>query len=136
MSTGGGARFEVRAAEPAAAQLKEWRARALVKPRSAAGKLWKSVREVLDDWLTDPELALAHKHALTDDLKNVFRIAFGARMRLFYLVSSRRRRVVVLLIGYRKDGDKNDAYEVLRRRIKAGEFDAIFEELGVEKPKL
>ncbi len=73
---------------------------------------------------------------LKEDLAGVFRVKVGKRIRIFYLASSVHNTAIVLMIGYRKEGDKNDAYEVLRRLLHRGAFDAHFAELGVRKPKL
>jgi hypothetical protein len=42
---------------------------------------------------------------------------------------------VVLFIGYRKEGDKHDAYVEFERHLKRGAFDQQFAELGLPKPK-
>lgn len=46
----------------------------------------------------------------------------------------KKKRSILLWVGYRKEGDKNDAYEEMRRRMKNGDFDVHFEELGIKKP--
>jgi hypothetical protein len=57
------------------------------------------------------------------------------RIRVFYAASSERARAVVLLLGYRKQGDKRDAYAELERLLRRKDFDRVFEDLGVKKPK-
>jgi len=58
------------------------------------------------------------------------------RLRVFFIASEPTKRAIVLCLGYRKAGDKNDAYEEVRRLIRRGSFDPQFAELGITKPKL
>ncbi|MEK6608518.1 MAG: hypothetical protein AABZ30_12735 [Myxococcota bacterium] len=70
---------------------------------------------------------------LKHDLAGIFRDKFG-RMRIFWAASSERRRVVVLLFGYRKEGDRKDAYEVPRRVLRSPELAPSFEWVGARNP--
>lgn len=89
---------------------------------------------MIRDVVANPDLALAHQNMLKDDLAGVLRVKVGRRHRIFYLASSEKRRAIVLMFGFRKEGDKNDAYEVVRRLVRKGAFDAHFAALGVKKP--
>ncbi len=101
-------------------------------PQGAQAVVWRQVDRILGKVLTTDD-ALERTHGLRPPLSNVFRIKFG-RARIFYIASSKTQRLVVLFIGYRKRGDKNDAYEDFTRQLKRGSWDHWFKELGVTKP--
>jgi|HubBroStandDraft_2_1064218.scaffolds.fasta_scaffold469942_2 mRNA-degrading endonuclease RelE of RelBE toxin-antitoxin system len=122
---------------PAATQISEMKARSAASPGSSNATVWNGVRRILQDALTNPVIAFARDHGCREgqhDFGNVFRFKVG-RYRIFYIGSSTLQRLIVLFIGYRKDGDKHDAYAELSRRLKSTEFDDVFKELGVKKPK-
>jgi mRNA-degrading endonuclease RelE of RelBE toxin-antitoxin system len=108
-------------------------ARANPEGRDAA--LLRSVVRYLVEVIADPVHAFDPRHALRAPLASVRRIKAG-RLRIFYLASKPKRRAIVLAVGNRKEGDKRDAYKDFERRIRRGEFDAQFAELGIQKPKV
>lgn len=56
---------------------------------------------------------------LQEDLKGLYSVrAAGQRYRIVYRVQEMASEVTVLVVGIRKEGDKRDAYEVARRRVK------------------
>ena len=101
-------------------------------------QLWNAIKEVVENRLSDMSLALDQNNALKGSLANIFRVKPLPRVRLFYIASSVHERVVVLMIGSspRKAGDSNDPYEELTRRLRSTEFDQLFTELGITKPKV
>ncbi len=122
---------------PAATQISEMRARAASSPSSAHATVWNGIRRILEDALTNPAIAFKRDNGCREgqhDFGNVFRLKVG-RHRIFYIGSTTLRRITVLFIGYRKEGDARDAYAELSRRLKSSEFDLLFKELGVKKPK-
>jgi len=75
------------------------------------------------------------RHALVGDLKSIYRLHKG-RMRICWIGSSKNRKVCVLFISEtpRKAGDTNDPYKILYKRVVTGEFDHLFEMLGMKPP--
>lgn len=75
------------------------------------------------------------RYALTGKLSRIFRMQKG-RMRIAWIGSSERRKIYVLFISEtaRKSGDVNDPYRLLTNMLLSGEFEAIFEELGLKPP--
>lgn len=75
------------------------------------------------------------RYALSGKLSNMFRMQKG-RLRIVWIGSSAKRIVYVLFISetLRKAGDVNDPYRLLTNMVLSGEFDALFEELGIRKP--
>lgn len=130
--------FEVGGTPLALQQIAGLKAKAEAKPESADATLWRGVKRVLGVILPDPEHALAPEHALKkkpkQDFRGIYRCKFG-RYRVFWIASRKVEKVVVLFIGYRKAGDKGDAYADLSRLLRGEAFDAAFEELGVSKPR-
>lgn len=124
--------YEVTRSPVAARQLSKMEENAVKYPGTAHEAAWKAHRKVIEEVLPEPDLVFARKHQC--GIPNVFRVKVGLRSRVFYIASSKLKRVAVLYIGYRKDGDKGDAYTEIRREIRRGTFDAQFTELGVDKP--
>jgi mRNA-degrading endonuclease RelE of RelBE toxin-antitoxin system len=113
------------------------KARADAAPGSAEEAVYKGMRKILDELLSHEERALDRSNGCrlgNHDFGNVFRQKLG-RYRIFYIVSKAHQQSTVLFIGYRKEGDKNDAYAELSRRLQTDEFDPQFAELSVKKPK-
>lgn len=127
--------FAIRAAVGVKHQLRTIRDAARKNRNSAQGVIWRGILKTVKEVLPQATYALSRDHALDDDLRGVYRVKLG-RYRLFYLVSAAQRRCTLLLVGYRKAGDQRDAYEEMRRKIRRGEYDAIFAEMGLSKPTL
>ncbi len=52
------------------------------------------------------------------------------RYHLFFRASKEKKRIIILWLRYpRKDGDKNDCYEVFKNLVKKGEFPESFASL-------
>jgi toxin YhaV len=84
-----------------------------------------------------PRDPLASHFALTGNLKYYSRIkkmGLPGRYRLFFRVfdTAETKIIVILWLGYpRKEGDKNDCYEVFTKMVQRGEFpDDVFELIG------
>ena len=75
------------------------------------------------------------RYALTGNLSNIFRMQKG-RLRICWIGSSARRTIYVIFISetLRKAGDVNDPYRLLTNMVLSGEFDALFEGLGLKRP--
>lgn len=81
-----------------------------------------------------PQHAHNPNHMLSGPLRGVVWRVKQGRLRVFYATTVTSAVAILLFIGFRKDGDKNDAYKVLDRRIRAGDFDPQFAQLGVARP--
>lgn len=82
-----------------------------------------------------PSDPFAKDRALVGSLSNIFRVKKG-RMRICYAASSVKAEIVILYISEtpRKQGDTNDPYRLFSSLVMSGEFDSVFEALGVRKP--
>jgi hypothetical protein len=125
--------YAVRYSTRAASQLAEYKAMAEKSPDSKHGKLWSSIRRKITDVISDPDHATAPPNALRDDLRGTYRNKIG-RIRIFYITSRKANKAAVLYIGWRKEGDKHDAYTEFARLLRNGEFDIVFKEIGVQLP--
>ena len=94
--------------------------------------LLRMLDEVLDNIPKDP---LNKKFALTGTLTNMFRMKKG-RTRVCWIASSERREVIVLFISDtpRKEGDAHDPYKIFAGLVMSGQFDGLFDRLGVKRP--
>ena len=74
------------------------------------------------------------KHALRDNLSNIFRLQKG-RLRICWIASSQMHRVCILFISetLRKEGDANDPYWLFEKMLMSGELDKYFQQMGVKK---
>ena len=92
----------------------------------------RMVDDALDALAHDP---IDKKYALSGSLSNIFRIKKG-RMRICWLASSQKRKVTVLYISEtpRKEGGARDPYKVFTNLVLSGQFDAVFDKLGVKRP--
>ncbi len=95
--------------------------------------LLKQVDEVIDKII--PHDPFNPKRALSGSLSNIFRISKG-RMRICYAGSSKQKQLVVLYISEtpRKEGDVRDPYAIFTHLVLSGEYDSIFEDLGIRRP--
>jgi hypothetical protein len=84
-----------------------------------------------EDHAFSPATALGRRGPV--NLSGVRRAKLG-RERVFFLASRQKQLAIVLMLGFRKDGDRNDAYVEIVRRIRRGEFDEQFCEAGIAKP--
>ena len=100
---------------------------------SAHGTTLRMVDDALDALAHDPT---SKKYALSGSLSNIFRIKKG-RMRICWLASSQKRKVTVLYISEtpRKEGDARDPYKVFTNLVMSGQFDDVFDRLGVKRPR-
>ena len=108
-------------------------------------KLYVAVQRLTQDIVPrDPD---APSYRLRGDLarfRRVKKLGLPPRYRLFFIFSSRARSIVFLYLNdertIRKEGDKNDVYEVFRRMVRRGEigedFDANLRMLDVDEEAL
>jgi len=96
-------------------------------------KLLRIVDECLDKII--PHEPFSKDRALTGEFANIFRVKKG-RIRICYIASSRAYEIVVLYISetLRKAGDKRDQYVVFSSLVMSGQYDQIFDALGVKRP--
>ena len=113
----------------------ELKRRADKSPGSSHAKLYAGFRGLCADVIAHPERSMARENALSRDLKGIMRDKV-TRFRVFYVVSAKLRVATVLFIGFRKEGDKNDAYAEFERRLRRGEFNLIFDEMGIRMPDI
>jgi hypothetical protein len=75
------------------------------------------------------------RYALSGNLSRIFRMQKG-RLRISWVGSSEKRKICIVFISetLRKDGDVNDPYRLLSTLVLSGQFDEIFEELGLRRP--
>jgi hypothetical protein len=106
-------------------------AESLGHPESIHCKTFHIVEEAIKKII--PHDPLNKNHALRGKLSNVFRIR-KRRMRIMWVASSAKRRVCILFISetLRKEGDKNDPYEIFEDLLDSGVFDQTLQELGVK----
>lgn len=97
--------------------------------------LYPSVVEMIKTIVGESDLALSDQTRLRGDLSSVRRIK-KQRLRLFFIASTAKQAAIVLFLGYRKEGHKHDAYTEFERRVRRGEFDQQFADLGIERPKV
>lgn len=116
----------------AAAQVLSLREEGEAKPEKAQGKRWKALRRVLVELL--PDHGLDPSHMKRNDLSGIRAMHAGARDRVVWLASKEKAAVIVLMIGFVKEGDREDAYEVVERELRRGTFDDAFAELEIPKP--
>ena len=60
---------------------------------------------------------------LVGELKGFRRLAAASRYRVVYKVYLKSKTVVIVAIGIRKEGDKNDVYEIVKKLLAAGELE-------------
>ena len=79
----------------------------------------------------DPTFTLETKHGIS--LGGVNRAKQG-RLRIYWIASSAKRLVYILFIGYRKEGDRKDAYRKFVAHLRRGSFDRLFANLDQKNP--
>jgi toxin YhaV len=97
----------------------------------SAFKLLEAVMLGIKEKITsDP---FASYFALTGELrkyKRLKKMGLPDRYRLFFKVDNQKKAIVILWLGYpRKEGDKNDCYEVFKKMVARGEFPENFDQL-------
>jgi len=82
-----------------------------------------------------PQNAVDRKYTLSGTLSNIFRIKKG-RYRICWIASTQHRIIFILFISesFRKDGDVNDPYRIFAKMVMTGEFDTMFDQLGIRRP--
>jgi toxin YhaV len=80
-----------------------------------------------------PDDPMASHFALRGKLKRMSRakkMGLPSRYRLFFKVFPESKQIVILWLGFpRKDGAKDDCYEVFTKRLEAGYYPQSFDEL-------
>jgi hypothetical protein len=132
--------LQLKSSEHAAGQINEARANAAARPNSAHAAHWRALEKLLREVISNEDHAFSSATALgrrrDSNLPGVRRAKIGERGRVFFLASREKKLAIVLMIGFRKDGDRNDAYLEIARRIRRGEFDEQFREAGIDKPNV
>ena len=102
--------------------------------RSAHATTLRMVDEVLDKII--PQGPINPWNALSGPLANIFRYKKG-RARICWIASSVQRVDTVLFISesLRKEGDINDPYYVFTNMVMSGQFNELFEQMGVKVPR-
>lgn len=118
--------------ERAREQIATFKRKGEASPETFHGKTWNALRRLLEDVISNPDHALMPKNALRDDLRGIQRDKLG-RWRVFYVVSTARGIAAVLYVGWRKEGDRDDAYAEMTRLVTGGEFDLFLEEIGLPR---
>lgn len=82
-----------------------------------------------------PADPLNRSYALRGDLSNIFRLRKG-RLRICWIASSKIKRVCILFISetLRKEGDRNDPYEIFKSLLSSGTFDEYIKRFTVRIP--
>lgn len=91
------------------------------------------IDEVIEEII--PRDPFNRRYALTGKLSKVFRVQKG-RLRICWIGSSARGLIYIIFISetLRKAGDVNDPYRLLTNMVLSGEFDVLFEGLGLKRP--
>jgi mRNA-degrading endonuclease RelE of RelBE toxin-antitoxin system len=107
-------------------------AESLGHPESIHCKIFRIVEEAVKKII--PHDPINKGHALRGNLSNIFRLR-KRRMRIMWIASSARRRVCILFISetVRKEGDKNDPYQIFEDLLDSGVFDQALKQLGVKR---
>ena len=129
--------LQLKTSQYAAEQIHQARASADARPNSAHDAFWRALKKLLHEVVTNEDLAFAAATALgrrgSVNLAGVRRAKLG-RQRVFFLASREKQIAIVLMLGFRKEGDRNDAYVQIVRHIRRGEFDEQFREAGIARP--
>lgn len=129
--------LQLKASQYATEQINQARVNAEARPNSAHDAAWRALKKLLHEVVTNEDLAFATATALGRrgpvNLAGVRRAKLG-RQRVFFLASREKQIAIVLMLGFRKEGDHNDAYVEIVRRIRRGEFDEQFREVGIARP--
>ena len=85
---------------------------------------------------TIPSNPEAQNFSLTGELKNFSRVkkmGLGSRYRLFFKVFPNEKKIFILWLGFpRRDGDKNDCYEVFKKYLSQGKISPDLEAILAE----
>ncbi len=131
--------LQLKASQYAAEQINQARANAEARPNTTHDAVWRALKKLLQEIVTSEDHAFSAATALgrrgSVNLAGVRRAKLG-RQRVFFLASREKQLAIVLMLGFRKEGDRKDAYVELVRRIRRGEFDEQFREAGIAKPDL
>jgi hypothetical protein len=129
--------LQLKTSQYAAEQIKQTRANAEARPNSAHDAKWRALKKLLQEIVSNEDHALSAATALgrrgSLNLAGIRRAKLG-RERIFFVASREKQVAIVLMLGYRKEGDRNDAYVEIVRHIRRGEFDEQFREAGIAKP--
>ena len=104
-------------------------------PTNSCCTTFRMVREAIKCII--PQSPVDRKYALSGTLSNIFRIKKG-RYRICWIASTQHRIIFILFISesLRKDGDISDPYRLFTKMVMTGEFDSMFDQLGIRKPEV
>lgn len=81
-------------------------------------RIQDGIEKIIDGLEVDPD---RKGKALVGDLMGLRSIrAFRQRYRIIYKLNIERKRVVIIALGIRKEGDKADIYALTKRLVRAG----------------
>ena len=129
--------LNVKATPNAKRLLRDWKVLAKYQPQSAEGLAYAAVKAGIARVVANPDHCGASQFRLKGGLHPVCRFKTGpsSRYRVFYIFSLELETSIVLYIGFRRAGDKRDAYADFESRLRGGDFDEQFRELGVKLPR-
>ena len=81
-------------------------------------RIQQGIGRVIDGLEIEPE---KKEKALAANLKGLRSIrAVGQRYRILYQIDTNQRKVLIVALGIRKEGDKIDIYALAEKLVKAG----------------
>ncbi len=101
---------------------------------SAHHTAFRTVEEAIK--IIIPRDPVNKRYGLSGPLSKFFRLKKG-RHRICWAASSQQRKVCIVFISetLRKEGDKNDPYEIFTKMVLSGKYDDILSDLGLHSPK-
>lgn len=95
---------------------------------------YRMVDEILEKII--PHDPFNPERSLSGPLSKMYRVK-KARIRVFYMASSKKKEIVILYISdtLRKDGDVNDPYRLFTKIVMSGQYDDVFSLLGMKRPE-
>ena len=77
-------------------------------------RTYSAIERKIDELASEPD---KRGEPLRGVLKDYRKLKAAKRFRIIYKVVVEEGRVVVVVVGIRKEGDKRDAYEIARKRL-------------------
>lgn len=98
--------------------------------KSPEANLYLISRKAIESQVLHPEYTLTGRTSL-QHLSPMRRVKMG-KYRLVYVACKKKKIVILLYVGRRRDGDKNDVYKVVKGLKERGRFDEEFAEVGLK----
>ncbi|WP_438043278.1 hypothetical protein [Sorangium sp. So ce128] len=121
-------------------QLTEIRSRADKNPHGFEGAVLAILRGTIANGLARPSVAFHPANELKNrrhDFSGVRRAKINNAsrgVRIFYLASASHNALTLLMLGERRVGRPEDAYETLASHIDVGDFDTAFAAFSMSRP--